>query len=122
MVAIARPTQHVLASTMAGRIAPDGHLHTDGAFAFERFASSASLDHTVCIAKQPNLRARPSAHINTVNGIHALWRRFVGVFRGLASKNLAAYAAWFTRLRNPGPSPAQILRCIAKGSFRTNAL
>ena len=115
MVPITRPTQHVLAVTMAGRIAPDAHLHTDGAFAFERFAQNAGLDHTVCIAKQPNLRVRPSAHINTVNGVHALWRRFIGAFKGPASKNLAAYAAWFTLLRNPGPTPAQILRAVARG-------
>ena len=122
MVPITRPTQAVLASTMAGRIAPDASLHTDGAFAFERFAQNAGLDHTVCIAKQPRLRASPSAHINTVNGVHALWRRFVGAFRGPASKNLAAYAAWFTLLRNPGPTPAQILRAVARGCANPNTL
>jgi len=100
---------------MAGRIAPDASLHTDGAFAFERFAVKAGLDHTVCIQSQPQHRARPSAHINTVNGIHAIWRRFVGVFRGPASKNLAAYAAWFTLLRNPGPTASDVLRAVARG-------
>ena len=112
---ITRPTHAVLAATIGARLAPDAALHTDGAFAFERFAAKAGLDHTVCIAKQPTLRARPSAHINTVNGVHALWRRFIGVFRGPASKNLAAYAAWFTLLRNPGPTPSDILRAVARG-------
>ena len=114
MLPITRPTQAVIAATMPGRIASDAHLHTDGAFSFERFAQNAGLDHTVCIRKQPGTRARPSAHINTVNGEHALWRRFVRAFRGPASKNLALYAAWFNALRNPGPASDQIFRAMAR--------
>ena len=109
-------------ATMAGRIAPAAHLHTDGSFAFERFAQKAGLDHTVCLAKQPSAQLRPSAHINTVNGVHALLPGFIQAFRGPASKDLGLYTAWFTLLRNPGPRPMEILRDGARRCAIPNTL
>jgi len=119
---ISRPTHAVLSATVGPRLAPDAALHTDGAFAFERFAQKAGLDHTVCLATRPQAYARPSAHINTVNGVHALWRDFIRVFRGPASKHLGLYARWFTLLRNPGPTAMEILRDMARGCTIPNAL
>lgn len=67
--------------------------------------------------KPPSPTVRPHQHRQRG---HALWCGFIRAFRGPASKNLAAYAAWFTLLRNPGPTPMEIFRVGARGSATPN--
>lgn len=101
-----------VAAAVAGRIAPDSTLLTDGSLALETYAKAAGLDHTVVLAHgaQPKL----SAHINTVNGLHALWRAFVRRFRGPATRYLARYASWFVATRNPRTDAKAIFQALTR--------
>lgn len=57
---------------------------------------------------------KPSAHINTVNGLHALWRGFVQRFRGPATRYLARYASWFVATRNPRTDAKAVFQALIK--------
>lgn len=99
LVVLDRVRASDVVSAVAGRIAPDATLLTDSSLALETYAKAAGLDHTVVLAH--GAQPKPSAHINTVNGLHALWRTFVRRFRGPATRYLVRTASWFVATRNP---------------------
>ena len=81
-----------------GRISQDCVLYTDGGLAVETFATRGGYAHTACVKGYK--RKTREAHLNTVNGLHSLWSRFIGRFCGPASRHLALYVKWFVLTRN----------------------
>lgn len=94
---MASASASTIASLVAGRLADDVALHTDGSLAMETYAVREGFVHTACVRGRRAKKGQ-SAHLNTVNGLHALWRHFVSRFRGPATCYLALYVRWFVSL------------------------
>jgi hypothetical protein len=101
-----------IASLVAGRLAPDVALHTDGSLAMETYANREGFAHTACVRGYRPTKGQ-SAHLNTVNGLHALWRLFVSRFRGPATKYLALYVKWFVATRNRRLTEKEIFQAMS---------
>lgn len=112
LVVLDRVRHTHVAQAVAGRIPADATLLTDGSLALETYAKAAGLDHTVVWAH--GAPSKPSAHINTVNSLHALWRAFVRRFRGPATRYLARYASWFVATRNPSTDAKAVFQSLIR--------
>ena len=112
LVVLDRVRQTDVAQAVAGRIPADATLLTDGSLALETYPKAAGLDHTVVWAH--GAPSRPSAHINTVNGLHALWRGFVQRFRGPATRYLERYASWFVATRNSSTDAKALFQSLIR--------
>ena len=96
-----------------GRISQDCVLYTDGGLAIETFAVRGGYAHTACVkGYKPKTR---EVHLNTVNGLHSLWRRFIGRFCGPSSRHLALYVKWFVLMRNRTQTAKEIFQGMIRG-------
>ena len=113
LMPMANTAAATIANLVAGRLAADVALHTDGSLAMETFALREGFDHTACVRGYRPSKGQ-SAHLNTVNGLHALWRHFVARFRGPATRYLALYVKWFVAIRNQPFTAKEIFQKMSK--------
>lgn len=70
-------------------------LCTDGHMNYEYLTSKANLKHVVLNSNKGERVKEKVFHIQTVNGYHSRVKKWVGHFRGVASKYLQHYLNWF---------------------------
>jgi transposase-like protein len=84
-----------LIALLQKHVAPDAVLCTDGDTAYQAFARQLGIPHYVLNAKTGPRVIDNVFHIQTTNSLHDRFKRFIGNFRGPATKFLPAYTAWF---------------------------
>jgi len=112
---------HVLPDTMAATIRPhletalepDALLVTDGAPFFPPCARVLGLTHQPLDHKAGE-RRRGDLHLNTVNSRHERLKSFLRGRRGVATKYLGSYLAWYHLAILPKlPTPRSVLASVA---------
>lgn len=84
-----------LIARLHAHISPDAVLCTDADSAYRVFARQLGIPHYVLNAKRGPRVVANVFHIQTINSLHDRFERFIGNFRGPATKFLPAYTAWF---------------------------
>lgn len=84
-----------LLARLLDHITADAMLCTDGDPVYQVFARQLGIPHYVLNAKTGPHVINNVFHIATTNSLHDRLERFIGNFRGPATKFLPAYAAWF---------------------------
>lgn len=87
-----------LAPLFEKRVKPGSAVYTDSASCY-RFLSEAGYTHAWVNHSQREY-ARGPVHINRAEALWSLWRPFIATFRGVAQRNLPAYARIFQFRRN----------------------
>lgn len=87
-------TAKTVAAVLEPVIASDALLVTDGASVYPPCAKALGVSHEV-LNQSAGERTRGEIHIQTVNNRHQRLKRFLGSFRGIASKYLPNYLRWF---------------------------
>jgi transposase-like protein len=112
---------HVLPDTTAATIGahleadiePDALLVTDGAPFFPPCARSLGLSHQP-LDQKAGQRRRGELHLNTVNSRHERLKTFLRGRRGIATRYLGSYLAWYHLAILPKlPTPRSVLTSIA---------
>jgi transposase-like protein len=112
---------HVLPDTMAATIRPhletalepDALLVTDGAPFFPPCARVLGLTHQP-LDHKAGQRRRGDLHLNTVNSRHEQLKSFLRGRRGVATKYLGSYLAWYHLAILPKlPTPRSVLASVA---------
>lgn len=91
------PDRH--ASSLIGRLdahlGQDAVLCTDGDSAYQHLARRRGIPHYRLHSKKGPRVIRKAFHMQNINNLHGRFESFMTPFRGPATKNLPAYAAWF---------------------------
>lgn len=94
-------------------IEPDALLVTDGASFFPPCARALGLTHEPLDSKAGE-RRRGDLHLNTVNSRHERLKTFLRGRRGVATKYLDSYLAWYHLAILPKlPTPRSVLASVA---------
>jgi len=95
---------------LAGRLAPDVLLVSDGHAAYRTFARQAGITHQF-VNVRAGERVRGAVHVQNVNGYHSRFRGWLRKFNGVATRYLSNYLGWRWAL-NGGriTTPAGMLR------------
>jgi hypothetical protein len=102
-----------ISAHLATAIEPDALLVTDGAPFFPPFALALGLTHEPLDHKAGE-RRRGDRHINTVNSRHERLKTFLHGRRGVATKYLGSYLAWYHLAILPKlPTPRSVLASVA---------
>jgi len=113
---------HVLPDTTAATIRPhletaiepDALLVTDGAPFFPPCARALGISHEPLDRKAAGERRRGELHLNTVNSRHERLKTFLRGRRGVATKHLDSYLAWYHLAILPKlPTPRPVLASVA---------
>lgn len=107
----------VTGKTLAEHLAPvvdkDILLVTDGGTAYPPCAARLAVTHEV-LNQSAGERVRGDLHLQTVNSRHERLKTFLRRHRGIATKYLNSYLAWYHLAVLPTPaSPRAILACVA---------
>jgi transposase-like protein len=86
-------TAHQLSEHLKPVLAPDVLLVSDGARAYQAFATEAGIMHEA-VNVQGGIRTRGTIHIQGVNGWHSRFKTWLRRFNGVASCYLAHYTSW----------------------------
>src|SRR5690606_18492965 len=97
---IADTKQPTIDAALAPQVAGDVMVLFDGAPQYEAIAKARGLSYKVLIAGRRSKTTPKAFHLNSVNELHAEWKRdFRTPFRGPATKYLAGYAKWMVARR-----------------------
>jgi transposase-like protein len=97
---IADTKQPTIDAALTPLVASDAMVLFDGAPQYEAIARNRGLSFKVLVAGRRSRSTPKAYHLNSVNGLHAEWKRdFRTPFRGPASKYLAGYARWMVARR-----------------------
>lgn len=104
------------------RIASASVVATDKASAYVDILAELEVDaHTAYDSKDPS-----EGTINRINTVHSLLGAFMGPFKGVSTKHLDAYLAWFRWCRtfmatDSGAAGRTVARQLARGTCRSRA-
>ncbi len=87
-----------LAPLFEKRVKPGSTIYTDSASCY-RFLSEKGYTHA-WVHHSRREYARGPVHVNRAEALWSLWRPFMATFRGVAQRNLPAYARSFQFRRN----------------------
>ncbi len=106
-------TAAAITARLEAAIEPDALLVTDGAPFFPPCARSLGLTHQPLDHKAGE-RRRGERHLNTVNSRHERLKTFLRGRRGVATKYLDSYLAWYHLAILPKlPTPRSVLASVA---------
>jgi transposase-like protein len=106
-------TAATIRSRLETAIEPDALLVTDGAPFFPPCARALGLTHQPLDHKAGE-RRRSELHLNTVNSRHERFKTFLRGRRGVATKYLDSYLAWYHLAILPKlPTPRSVLASVA---------
>ena len=106
-------TAAAIRDRLEAAIEPDALLVTDGAPFFPPCARALGLTHEPLDHKAGE-RRRGDLHINTVNSRHERLKTFLRARRGIATKYLGSYLAWYHLAILPKlPTPRSVLASVA---------
>lgn len=80
------------------RIAPESRVYTDSASCYAFLSHIGYVHETVCHSAHEYVRG--DVHENRAEALWSLWRPYMATFRGVAQRNLSAYARAFQFRRN----------------------
>ena len=90
--------QQTLAEVFAARVAPGSTVYSDSASGYE-FLAGAGFEHA-SVNHSAGEYARGAVHENRAENLWSFWPAFLRPFRGVAQRNLPAYARIFQYRRN----------------------
>ena len=106
-------TAATIEAHLATAIEPDALLVTDGAPFFPPAARSIGVTHQP-LDQKAGERRRGDLHLNTVNSRHERLKTFLRGRRGVATKYLDSYLAWYHLAVLPKlPTPRSVLASVA---------
>jgi len=106
-------TGKVLAERLGPVVDRDILLVTDGGTAYPPCAAKLGVTHEV-LNQRTGERVRGDLHLQTVNSRHERLKTFLRRHRGIATRYLNSYLAWYHLAVLPAPpSPRTILACVA---------
>jgi len=106
-------TAATIRAHLEAAIEPDALLVTDGAPFFPPCARALGLTHQP-LDQKAGERRRGDLHLNTVNSRHERLKTFLRTRRGVATKYLDSYLAWYHLAILPKlPTPRSVLTSVA---------
>lgn len=98
-----------LVRAMLPLVPADVVLCSDGAKGYAKLAARGAIEHFVVGSKAGTRVAAGCYHIQTVDSLHARYKKFIKPFCGPAKKYLDGYIGWL-EARLAGVRPADIIR------------
>lgn len=96
-----------LTARLEAHVGQDAVLCSDGDSAYEQFAQRRGMPHYRLHPRKGPRVIRKAFHIQNINNLHGRFESFMKPFRGPATKNLPAYAAWFIARLAPSRNDAR---------------
>jgi transposase-like protein len=96
--------QPSIEAALVPQVSPDAMVLFDGAPQYEAIAKARGISYEVLIAGRRSPRMPKAYHLNSVNSLHAQWKRdFRKRWRGPATKYLDGYTRWMVARQNTEP-------------------
>ena len=92
---LAKPSIEDLDWFFKGKLAPKATIVTDMASSYIKFAQHNDLDH---VSIRPGEVKKGIYHINHINSYHSGLKNFLRPFKGISTKHLNGYLAWYNQL------------------------
>ena len=92
---LAKPSIEDLDWVFDGKLAPKTTIVTDMAQSYIKFAQHNDLDH---VSIRPGEVKKGIYHINHINSYHSGLKNFLRPFKGISTKHLNGYLAWYNQL------------------------
>lgn len=80
---------------IGSKLTPENVLVTDACRAYKTYAKEKGIEHYRIKSNDGKHVIKGLYHIQNVNGHHSRLKQFINRFKGVATKHLDNYLAWF---------------------------
>lgn len=110
-----------LTKKFVGHLANDVIFYSDGSLVYKKFAKQNDIKHEALnLSKGERVRDKV-IHIQNINAYHSRLKSWVENFRGVATKYLDSYLAWFRAIEEPHTNfTPQLIVARAKSGGKYN--